>query len=138
MGNLKDDVMAYVAHRKDSVIKKTSKPIKLPKGDGFITDGKRTARTYCCNDIVITPSAGNPPPDLPVIPGAGASSEISPPESTTFSSIPLTSLPVDRLGSTDSDDSNGKSDPSTSVPEPETWLLMSLGLIALVVIRSKK
>lgn len=60
IGQLKDDVLAHVAHRKGSIITKTQKPIKLSKGDKFITDGTRTVRTFCCNDIILNPSAGNP------------------------------------------------------------------------------
>lgn len=63
IGFLKEDILAHVAHRKESIIRKTSKPIKLQKGDKYITDGSRTVRTYCCNDIILTPSAGIPNQD---------------------------------------------------------------------------
>lgn len=137
MGNLKEDVMAYVAHRKGEVIKKTARPIKLPKGDGYVTDGKRTARTYCCNDIDMTPSAGNSTPDLPVTPAAG-SSDIFPPAAPPLFSLPISDFPISHdsnPGSGPPDDSTD--DPSTPVPEPGTLLLMSLGLLSLAAIRRK-
>jgi len=56
LGNQQEDVWAYVSFRKDSIIKRTTKPVKLPKGDQYITDGVRIVRTYCCNDYSAAPA----------------------------------------------------------------------------------
>ncbi|GAM08096.1 hypothetical protein OR1_00367 [Geobacter sp. OR-1] len=53
LGKLDKELWTYVAYRKGDTIRRTSKPIRLPKGDGYISDGVRTVRTYCCNDYVI-------------------------------------------------------------------------------------
>ena len=56
--------VATVTHRAEGKILPTAKPLVLPAGDGRITDGKRTVRTFCCNDV-ITPA---PPVTETVIP----------------------------------------------------------------------
>jgi hypothetical protein len=53
MGALESAVWAHLAYRKNERISTTRKVIRLPKGDGYITDGKRWLRTYCCNDYVV-------------------------------------------------------------------------------------
>ena len=50
LGKQERDVWVYVSYRKDDVIGWTSKPIRLPKGDGYISDEFHTVRTYWCND----------------------------------------------------------------------------------------
>ncbi len=57
MGNLEEAIWTHVAYRKDGKIRTTRKVIRLPKGDGYITDGKRWVRTYCCNDYVLAGSS---------------------------------------------------------------------------------
>ncbi len=84
--------LAFVSHRKGDVIKKTSKPIKLPKGDGYITDGTLTARTFCCNDIILAPAAGPPPEDVVVEPSSG----MPPVEEIALASLPLI-LPIETV-----------------------------------------
>lgn len=136
LGNLKEDVMAYVAHRKGEVIRQTAKPIKLPRGDGYVTDGVRTARTYCCNDIVLTPSAG-PPPAAPVPPSAETPGlppkqhQVLPPPLSTRSGPGLTGL-------TSSSFYYAHRRPPAPVPEPDTVFLMSIGLLFLAVTHRKK
>jgi hypothetical protein len=61
MGRLEEAVWAHLAYRKNDRISTTRRAIRLPKGDGYITDGKRSVRTYCCNDYV---QAGAPPDEL--------------------------------------------------------------------------
>ena len=51
---------ASVAHRAGSVIKLSKKKIQLPKGEEVITDGKRTVRTFCCNDVYEVTDAAPP------------------------------------------------------------------------------
>ena len=52
MGTLEHSQWTYVTYRKDGRIATTRKQIILPKDDGYITDGTRQVRTYCCNDYV--------------------------------------------------------------------------------------
>lgn len=56
LGRQDEPVWTYVSYRKDGVVRRTTKPVRLPKGDGYITDGNHVVRTYCCNDYVIAPS----------------------------------------------------------------------------------
>jgi hypothetical protein len=57
LGKQESDVWTYVSYRKGDEIYRTSKAVKLPKGDGYVTDGTRIVRTFCCNDYVLaTPS----------------------------------------------------------------------------------
>jgi hypothetical protein len=72
MDRLDEAVWAHLAYRKNDRISTTRRAIRLPKGDGYITDGKRSVRTYCCNDYVQAgappeelSSAPFPPPDVP-------------------------------------------------------------------------
>jgi hypothetical protein len=55
LGKQDKDVWTFVSYRKDDVIRRTSKPVRLPKGDGYISDGLRKVRTFCCNDYEIAP-----------------------------------------------------------------------------------
>ena len=56
LGNQEEDIWTYVSYRKGPIIKRTTKPVKLPKGDQYITDGVRIVRTYCCNDYIAAPA----------------------------------------------------------------------------------
>ncbi len=57
MGKREEAVWTHIAYRKDDRISTTRRVIRLPKGDGYITDGKRWVRTYCCNDYVVVDPA---------------------------------------------------------------------------------
>nr|WP_321464731.1 PEP-CTERM sorting domain-containing protein [uncultured Desulfobulbus sp.] len=143
LGSLKEDVMAYVSHRKGEVIAQTAKPIKLPKGDGFITDGVRTARTYCCNDIELTPSAGSPTPGSSVFPPVdplGALPQLLAPQHLplTIPSYPLLSNSPGNIVYDRTPDSPPKDSTSPPVPEPGTLLLMGVGLLALAAVGRNK
>lgn len=59
-GSLEEAVWTPVAYRSGDVIRMTKKRVLLPKGDGYITDGKRRIRTFCCNDY----SESAPPPQV--------------------------------------------------------------------------
>ncbi len=60
------DVWTYVSYRKGDVIWRTTKAVRLPKGDGYVTDGTRVVRTFCCNDYVIAPAPTGAGPAAPV------------------------------------------------------------------------
>jgi hypothetical protein len=132
IGKQDEEILAYVAHRKGDVIKKTSKPIRLPKGDGYITDGVRVARTYCCNDINMTPSAGKPKEELPPIamtPSAGEFGEGIPPAVPSLGWIPSSASRSAHYSNIPD---------SKSVPEPATMLLFGTGIAGLAALLRKK
>lgn len=52
---LEKPAFAYVYFRKNDAIVRKAKPIKLPAGDQYITDGAKRIRTHCCNDYEETP-----------------------------------------------------------------------------------
>jgi hypothetical protein len=144
IGRRDEAIMAFVSHRKGDVIKKTSKPIKLPKGDGYITDGTHTARTFCCNDILLSPAAGPPPEDVVVKPLSG----VPPMEEFTLAPLPLM-LPLETVSlyresypSRRSYRSSFRATPDPRpiqpVPEPATLILFGTGLFLLVIITWKK
>lgn len=67
LGTQDRDIWTFVSYRKGGEIRRTSKPVRLPKGDGYVTDGVSTVRTYCCNDYVSAPppievGMASPPP----------------------------------------------------------------------------
>lgn len=137
IGKQDEETLAYVSHRKGEVIRQTKKPIRLPKGDGYITDGVRVARTYCCNDINMTPAAGETkkeePPPIAMSPAAGVPEELSfpldPQEVIPFvTSLPRYSPPT----------RPSPPDKPSPVPEPGTMLLMGTGLVVLVAALRKR
>jgi hypothetical protein len=74
LGKLDKEVWTLVSYRIGDDIRRTSKPVRLPEGDGYVTDGVRTVRTYCCNDYVIVPppalvSAAPPAPPVERVDG---------------------------------------------------------------------
>ena len=54
------DVWTFVSYRKGEVIRRTTRAVRLPKGDGYVTDGTHVVRTYCCNDYVPAPAPAAP------------------------------------------------------------------------------
>jgi len=52
LGRLDQEIRVFVSYRKDKTITWTSRQVSLPKGDGYISDGFRFVRTYCCNDYL--------------------------------------------------------------------------------------
>jgi len=61
MGRLDEATLAYVHFRKDDRIFLTKKPIRLPPGDKYITDGYTRVRTFCCNNYTIVPPFAESP-----------------------------------------------------------------------------
>jgi hypothetical protein len=68
IGKQDKEIWSFVSYRKGDDIRRTSKPVRLPKGDRYVTDGVTVVRTYCCNDYVVAP----PPREVSVLPAAGA------------------------------------------------------------------
>ncbi len=75
LGALGETTWTFVSYRNGENIRRTTKPVKLPKGDGYITDGVRTIRTYCCNDYVIAP----PPLEISAAPAIPVEVAADPP-----------------------------------------------------------
>lgn len=69
MGKLQKATWAYVYYRKNETIFRKQKPILLPAGDPYITDGTVKARITCCNRYA--PTAPPSEPDLDANPSAG-------------------------------------------------------------------
>lgn len=63
LGRQDKPLWTYVSYRNGEVVRRTTKAVRLPKGDGYITDGAHVVRTYCCNDYVAAPA---PRPEGPV------------------------------------------------------------------------
>ena len=61
MERLDQAILAYVYYRKDNKIFLTKKPIRLPAGDAYITDGYTRVRTFCCNNYTVAPPFGKSP-----------------------------------------------------------------------------
>lgn len=61
---LESPVEAYLNYKKDGRIVRTRKKVALPKGDVIITDGERSVRAYCCNELVL--EVDGPPPSPPL------------------------------------------------------------------------
>lgn len=154
IGRQDQETKVHVAYRKDDVIRQTSKLVKLPKGDQYITDGTHIVRTACCNDYIVPPpvipSAGkNIPPVYPpeVTPSAGG-----PPVETLTEALNLPPdfdpdyvlpiIPYERSHQPPIDIHPPivppPGPPSEPVPEPGTMLLFGSGLGALAAIFRKK
>jgi hypothetical protein len=121
LGRLDKEIRVIVSYRKDKTIAWTTKQVRLPQGDGYITDGFRFVRTYCCNDYLtdaplkipepsalvplppdfasVPPVFGSAPPDLEMPPDLENEPTVSwyhPPE---FLPLPPDLLPVPLLPS---------------------------------------
>jgi hypothetical protein len=55
LGTQEKALWTFVSYRRGDEINRTTKPVRLPKGDQYISDGNRTVRTFCCNDYVSAP-----------------------------------------------------------------------------------
>ncbi|QEM69820.1 PEP-CTERM sorting domain-containing protein [Geobacter sp. FeAm09] len=158
LGQQDSAVWTYVSYRKDDVIRMTSRPVKLPKGDTYITDGTRTVRTFCCNDYVAAPppnSASADPvervdsPARRVAPARNVATRTPP--TVAFQDEPLP--PIDKSlrsfpssgpqpfvsgGGSDNfkNYSSGKPPNTvTVVPEPSTLLLLLTGVSVVALLR---
>jgi hypothetical protein len=122
------EIYVFVTHREDDVIQQTTKPIRLPKDDGYITDGVRAARTYCCNDIDMKPTAGalTAPPSITMTPTAGD------PGSDSVSQLGWGPVKPSTPGSPP------QSPNVTPVPEPSTMLLLGICIAGLAGVSLRK
>ena len=120
---------AYVTHREGSLITQTSKPIQMPANDVHIADGSvgHEVRLRCCNDVSAKPTEK-------------ISKDFIPPVATYVEPTPTIQPPTYRFGS----GPRGSivipptpPVPPTVTPEPATFILVGIGLLALVVWRKK-
>lgn len=116
-------IKATVYHRLGDLLAPTSKPINIPAGDLFITDGTIKVRMQCCNDYIELPPTS-----------AGAS---MPPQLIIYPEIEVLSFPGNNnLAPSNYEKeqniiSNDNNDTITSVPEPSTMLMFGIGLLIL-------
>lgn len=114
IGKLDQDIFAHLAYRKNERIWTTRRLIRLPKGDGYLTDGNRWVRTFCCNDYVAGPQG---PYDL---------------IDTNLNRL------VERADSTSRAVEGMKRDGgNVSIPEPATLFLTGAGLSFFGILRRK-
>jgi hypothetical protein len=152
----------YVSYRLDSQIYWTRRKLRLAKGESLITDGEITARTRCGNQISDVPLA----PVSPAEPTMEALEKPEDPALLAEVSPPF-ELPVDPPPSTDihlighhggifipplfpiyfgTPGSNSgipvspppPAPPNTSVPEPDTLALISIGFSTVCILRWKR
>lgn len=163
LGKQDEEVWTFVSYREGADIRRTLNPVRLPKGDGYVTDGVRMVRTYCCNDYVIAPPpvelslaqplieqvdgpprrksntepVVDPPPPLSYEPPAEGSVEPIPP----FLRHPPYYPPHPGGGpiylpySSNGGTTPGEEHPPIVTPEPGTFLLMGAGVAVMVLLR---
>ena len=149
---LKTAQSAYVSYRIGNKIYWTRRKLKLAKGEEVITDGVHYARTRCGNQISSTPKAPTsiqePPPqrfespletvaEPPVFPYE----PIPPAFIQSGSSVPsgfIPPIPIVILPPGGTNPPGPPPAPVVAVPEPSTWILLSVGLLAMYVALRKK
>jgi hypothetical protein len=138
---LKEPLTANVSHKNGDIIKRTKKPIVLPKGDRYITDGVTKARIYCCNDFDFNelPPTGagfpKPPPVFDVPPEI-----VVPPivESPPHESYYVTPNTIGGHRHYYHDDRKPPPPTPAPVPEPETMVLFGTGIIGIALMYRNK
>ena len=154
VARLKTARSAYVSYRIGNQVYWTRRKLKLAKGEEVITDGVHYARSRCGNLISSTPQAptsvSEPPPqkfESPLIAGLPAEPPVFPYEPIppvfvpSGSSVPsgfIPPIPIVILPPGGTNPPGPPPVPATPVPEPSTWILLSVGLVAMYVVLRKK
>lgn len=162
MGKQDKELWTFVSYRKDDIIRRTTKPIRLPKGDGYITDGLRKVRTFCCNDYdIASPPMKVSLADLPAEPverfdtpirrmNKSTETVAGPPRQLSYGSpseesgdaipeslgkVPSYSFPayIPPETSVQRQYSSGRKEHSLVTPEPGSFYLMGAGVAAFSV-----
>jgi hypothetical protein len=134
MGTLEQSAWTHLAYRKNQKISTTRRAIRLPKGDGYITDGKRWLRTFCCNDYVLASTPG--PPAVPTEDGAAAPGPWGPddPEKDLdriAKMPPVPNSPPNQLVEPPGTPPRVVPHSIAVVPEPSPFILMGVGMVIL-------
>lgn len=154
IGRLEESLLTFVSYRKDDIIRRTSKPVRLPKGDEYITDGIHRVRTFCCNDYSVASapaevSKAEPAPDMEPVPDSGSSSFSQPDPLILAANIidqkALLDEPAEKvtISSPMSPPTFGlyssrEAERPVVTPEPGTFWLMGCGGVAAVALVLKR
>jgi hypothetical protein len=153
---LKAAALMYVSYRKNGRVYWTRKPHLIPAGEKVITDGKKTARARCANQLSEKPHAATAPNEptqeamnrpsamddsmaVDVPPLSDLRSALMPPSQTGANGDG--GLPFSPIGAGGIFPPVGltPSTPNTPVvPEPGTMILVASGLAAAYAVRKKK
>jgi hypothetical protein len=145
---LTQSVQVNVSHRKGDVILPSTKTITLPKGDKYITDGRRMVRTHCCNDIASKPQGPNGDDYQPYTPGPKDSVDISSKIPMPTGSARTPQILPENIGFTMPSGGGGfyppnppeppPPNPPNQTPEPGTMVMLVVGLLVLIIIHNNR
>ena len=137
MGQLSRAIWTHVTYRKNGHLGVTRKVLKLPKGDGFITDGDRWVRTYCCNDYVLAAAPGQE-----IITGPARLMPLKlysmkdPAMNLEMFDTDLNRL-LERIASSMRENA-AKYAEAMAVPEPNSLLLVAIGVVGLFLAGARR
>ncbi|NVN97960.1 MAG: PEP-CTERM sorting domain-containing protein [Geobacteraceae bacterium] len=131
MGRLESPIWTHLAYRKNDKISTTRRVIRLPVGDGYITDGKRWLRTFCCNDYIIA----SPPRDLSASPERYFPPTTDNPEKELDKILkdPSATAVVTENTSKDGGGKKPGEHDLAVVPEPSTLIMTGFGITIVVL-----
>ena len=162
--HLKHDRAAYVSYRLNGHVYWTKRKMRLARGESVITDGVITARTRCGNQISDVPAAPTSPaepttevlekpedPALLATTGPPFELPVEPPPTTDIQPAPdhggifippivpiFFGGPGSGPGIPVNPPPPPPPPPATQVPEPDTLLLLSVGLSSVWMIRRRR